>query len=212
MSSRSSLPPKLPINMPSRIRAYVEWKDQSVFAGEHVECVITFKNVAPDRPTGEQELGKGWMGSRPQLNRQRTGSQAGGFTRPGLNTTGSVRSMRSTSHTRGHRPTLSLSVVPNSPPTHNRTASSASAAQTMPIRPPPPRHGRSLSIMSLGSDSPNMPTSKKTPPLAQSRRGKGHGRSASMQVIPRGQPTSSPALGMQALNLIVLTSIVPNSS
>ncbi|KAJ5618445.1 hypothetical protein N7528_007088 [Penicillium herquei] len=32
--------------MPSNIQVFVKWKDQTIFAGENVECVITFKNVA----------------------------------------------------------------------------------------------------------------------------------------------------------------------
>ncbi|KAJ5907403.1 Reduced growth phenotype protein 1 [Penicillium taxi] len=32
--------------MPSNIQVFVKWKDQTIFAGENVECTITFKNVA----------------------------------------------------------------------------------------------------------------------------------------------------------------------
>ncbi|KAI9934930.1 hypothetical protein MW887_000551 [Aspergillus wentii] len=32
--------------MPSDIQVFVRWKDQTIFAGEDVECTITFKNVA----------------------------------------------------------------------------------------------------------------------------------------------------------------------
>jgi hypothetical protein len=32
--------------MPSNIQVFVKWRDQTIFAGENVECTITFKNVA----------------------------------------------------------------------------------------------------------------------------------------------------------------------
>ncbi|KAM0494804.1 hypothetical protein ACHAP8_008449 [Fusarium lateritium] len=33
--------------VPSNIRVFIRWHDQTVFAGEEVKCTITFKNVAP---------------------------------------------------------------------------------------------------------------------------------------------------------------------
>ncbi|KAJ5305444.1 uncharacterized protein N7443_005104 [Penicillium atrosanguineum] len=32
--------------MPSNIQVFVNWRDQTIFAGENVECTITFKNIA----------------------------------------------------------------------------------------------------------------------------------------------------------------------
>ena len=34
------------VAMPSDLQVFVKWKEQTVFAGEDVECTITFKNVA----------------------------------------------------------------------------------------------------------------------------------------------------------------------
>ena len=180
--------------MPSNIRAFVHFKDQAVFAGEDVECVITFKNTAKrQNETGKGSSRNGVLGdnSRQKVGgRSRTNTES--TTRPAFSKVTSLGSPRHASYGKGHRPTLSLSVVPNTSP-HARTASGGSATPSSAIR-PARKHGRSLSILSPNSNSPSAGGSRRTQ-TSSSRRGNGHGRSASMQVIPRMSSQASTPIG-----------------
>ncbi|KAF2460210.1 Rgp1-domain-containing protein [Lineolata rhizophorae] len=105
---------------------------------------------------------------------------------------------------RGHRPALSLntpanftshprSPIPNSGVGSSGSAGAASAKGH--------RHGRSLSIMSLGADTPRDDGASQGRGSAGGigsgrRQGKpGHGRSASLQVVPRKGSSPFPASG-----------------
>ena len=181
--------------MPSDIQAFVQWKKPTVFAGEEVECVITFRNTAPK--LGERDGEKRLVRQRsrldtlrPEAGRPRATTQSTVFTKPLLNRASSVFSGHTASY-RAHKPSLSLNVAPNS--SHSRTPSSASAAQLGGNK-PSPGHGRSLSIMSLGSDTQKNSVKGASPGASFARRGRPHGRSASMQIMTRGSPQVSPPI------------------
>jgi len=154
-----------------------------------LECVITFRNIA-QRP-GERDGDKRLVRQRsrldmlrPEVGRQRAPTQSTIFTKPLLTRAPSVASGRTASY-RGHKPSMSLNVAPNT--SHSRTPSSASAAQTG-VAKPTPTHGRSLSIMSLGSDT------QKNSNIPPARRQRSHGRSTSMQITTRKTPPVSPPI------------------
>lgn len=183
--------------MPSSIRAFVTWNQPAVFSGEDIDCVITFKNIAKTRTAVDQDPkpDNARDGTHAKLERQRTITQTTAWGRPVLGSTPSVRSTRTVSQPNRHRPTLSLSVVPNTSATHGRSASSHSAAPNLSAR-PSHSHGRSLSIMSLGSDASTSMISRNHPPQGRTTKGRGHGRSASMQMLSRGPSQISPAVGV----------------
>ncbi|KAI7226476.1 Rgp1-domain-containing protein [Hortaea werneckii] len=187
----------------SNLRAFVHWREPAVYAGEEIECIITFKNIA--KPPGQDEGGDGLqtplangaprVRGAPSATHSRRGSYATG--RPQSSRAPSAASSRGAPPpaARGHRPALSLSVVNSGP---------RNGLQSAPLQARTPTnggmsgkgHGRSLSIMSLGSDMASETRTTMTAAAQPSRRpAKGHGRSASLQVIPRQQTQTSPVIG-----------------
>ncbi|GAB1734461.1 hypothetical protein NU195Hw_g9069t1 [Hortaea werneckii] len=188
---------------PSNIRAFVHWREPAVYAGEEIECIITFKNIAkpPGQDEGEDELqtplanGPPRVRGVPSATHSRRGSYATG--RPQSSRAPSAASSRGAPPppARGHRPALSLSVVNSGPrnglhsaPLQARTPTNGGVSGK--------GHGRSLSIMSLGSDMASETRTTTTAAAQPNRRpAKGHGRSASLQVVPRQQTQISPVIG-----------------
>ncbi|KAI7626253.1 Rgp1-domain-containing protein [Hortaea werneckii] len=189
---------------PSNIRAFVHWREPAVYAGEEIECIITFKNIAkpPGQDEGEDELQTPLANGAPRVR----GVPSAPHSRRGSYATGRPQSSRAPSAAssrgappppaRGHRPALSLSLVNSGPrnglhsaPLQARTPTNGGMSGK--------GHGRSLSIMSLGSDMASETRTTTTTAAAQpSRRpAKGHGRSASLQVVPRQQTQISPVIG-----------------
>jgi len=181
----------------SNIRVFVQWKDSTVFAGEDIECTITFKNVAlPEghersptrRPNGFA------MGGERQRQRKLNVPPVHSSTRPSVSRNSSFASQLPPSHVRGHGPALSIyapstaggraSAVPPSPAHGNGNGSGSgnnASAQ---------KHGRSVSIVSLGTDAGTELSHDRSIPTRRPARG--HGRSASLQVVP-GRPNSYPS-------------------
>ncbi|KAK5729577.1 Golgi membrane exchange factor (Ric1p-Rgp1p) subunit [Elasticomyces elasticus] len=201
----------------SNIRAFVQWKESSVYSGEEIECIITFKNVGK---TVEEVQGEDVQ--TPLANGNGNGTTYGhgsGHTRtasyatsaapsrrasvaqgrPAQSRVPSATAVRDAPPSRGHRPALSLSVV--SAPTRAGLRSAP-----LPLRSPRSAvqsvkaHGRSLSIMSLGSDTHNDSRTPTAGPAHPARPAKGHGRSASLQIAPKRSPLhaeSSLGLGLR---------------
>ncbi|OQO09139.1 hypothetical protein B0A48_06030 [Cryoendolithus antarcticus] len=175
----------------SNIRAFVQWKDLSVYAGDEIECIITFRNIASIvRQEDEAHHGAKPAGGDARAAQSSRRSSLAPTTTQAARAP-SIVSARPAPKDRGHRPALSLSVVSapskaglfssplRSAPLHTRTPVTAKAAKGY--------HGRSLSIMSLGSEAPG----DRTPPLVASQGRKpsnGHMRSASLQVSSKPPP------------------------
>ncbi|EPS28286.1 hypothetical protein PDE_03232 [Penicillium oxalicum 114-2] len=168
--------------MSSNIQVFVRWKDQNIFAGENVECTITFKNVADSA----SESGHGDTGHQRKLSRSANLPATSGsdsfFSLKSPHALFSGRRSYSISSQRKpfHRTASSLnSTIPPSnsfPPTS--TPSTPRSWQ------PGHNHKRSVSILSI--DSEGFP--EKAPPAqnqGRARPARGHGRSASLQVVPR---------------------------
>ncbi|RMZ71050.1 intracellular transport [Pyrenophora seminiperda CCB06] len=177
--------PLVPTMSASNIRVFVQWKDSTVFAGEDIECTITFKNVAPpeghDRSPTRRPNGFAMGGER----QRKLNVPVHSSTRPSVSRNSSFASQLPPSHARGHGPALSIyapstaggrpSAVPPSP-AHGNNASGQ-------------KHGRSVSIVSLGTEAGTELSHDRGIPVRRPARG--HGRSASLQVVP-GRPNSYP--------------------
>ncbi|KAF2257068.1 Rgp1-domain-containing protein [Trematosphaeria pertusa] len=171
--------------MSSNIRVFVQWKNPTVFAGEDIECTITFRNVAP--PEGrERSPARKQNGFAPGGERQRKLPPVHSSTRPSMSRNSSFASQAPPAHLRGHRPALSLH-TPSSlgerrsplPPSGAFSSGSATPGHKN-------GHGRSLSIISLGTDAATEVSHDR--PASSRRPMRAHGRSASLQVLP-GRPS-----------------------
>ncbi|KAI9776214.1 MAG: hypothetical protein M1839_000535 [Geoglossum umbratile] len=180
----------------STIRVFVHWTEQTVFAGEDVECRITFKNTAPvvggAKPNTQNNQGFPAGGDR-QRKTPWHGPVAG------TRSSGALVSGASASPPRGHQPTLSLSVPPSPGRRHGSPGSSGAAPNGITER-PRHKHHRSVSIIPIGGSRVGGSEGTKTngvPPSGQ-RPSRGHTRSASLQIVPRGfgrsaSPGTTPA-------------------
>ncbi|KAL5003581.1 Rgp1-domain-containing protein [Aspergillus recurvatus] len=170
--------------MSSDIQVFVKWKDQSIFAGEDVECTITFKNVAErsEDPNNAQT---------PHLRKQ---------SRAAITPRSDSFSLRLPSNPFRNPNRRSYPISPRKSPSHRISSSVSSSLIGSHSFPPPstPRtgpsaghkHKRSISILSIDSEGGNSSIAgDKTPrtpsQLTHSRPVRGHGRSASLQVVPR---------------------------
>lgn len=170
----------------SNIRVFVQWKDSTVFAGEDIECTITFKNVAPserdDRSPAPKQNGFANGGERarklPPVNSS---------TRPSMSRNSSFASQIPPPQVRGHRPALSLHTPSTVGDRRSPIPPSAASGNNTGGR----QHGRSLSIISLGTELGTEASHERGVPIRRPNRG--HGRSASLQVVP-GRPNSYPRI------------------
>jgi hypothetical protein len=159
----------------SNIRVFIQWKEQTVFAGEDIECQITFKNVATTqvgKPSLHTRNSNGFMQSAER--HRKAPSQV-------KNTALSPRSQLAE---RGHRSSLSLTVPPES--VHSKQ--SEPWHRGLPSRPRGgDGHKRSVSIISMGASESAMDETASHGSLMErpGRGGKGHGRSSSLQIVPR---------------------------
>lgn len=174
---------------PSNIRVFVQWSEQTVFAGEDIECQITFKNVAavPNTPR-----------SSPHPSSLNGFTLGGGRERKSTPLqTPAVQGKNTISHNsraapsgRGHRSTLSLNVPVGSgrsnqvPGPRNSDHSEVGTEDRS--------HKRSVSIISLGiSEGPGDEVITQRNVAEGSRRpSRGHIRASSLQIVPRRSSTN----------------------
>jgi hypothetical protein len=157
-----------------------------VFAGEDIECTITFKNVA--RPEGrDRSPARRQNGFATGGERQRKLPPVHSSARPSISRNSSFASQLPPSHLRGHRPALSL----HTPSTAGGRRSPVPPSVAPGNNPGGQQHGRSLSIISLGTDAATEVSHERG--ISIRRPARGHGRSASLQVVP-GRPNSYPSM------------------
>jgi hypothetical protein len=173
----------------TNIRVFVQWTEQTVFAGEDIECEITFKNIAitpaPSRTTLHPSTANGFATGG---DRQRKA--------PGAQVKSNALSPRPSQAARGHRTTLSLTV----PVTSVRSSQVGSGSWNgghSGVGKESGSHKRSVSIISIGASETiaDDVASQNSLPEGPRRFSRGHGRSASLQIVPRkngiaGGPTS----------------------
>ncbi|KAJ5780154.1 hypothetical protein N7457_005314 [Penicillium paradoxum] len=172
--------------MPSNIQVFVKWKDQTIFAGEDVECTITFKNVAdtsPDAHHGGEEGRHSRKVSRVANRTPNPNSETFfGFKSPQALFSGRRSFSISSQRKPYHRTASSLS----SPLVGSHSFPPNSGTSTPRTWQPGHNHQRSVSILSIDSEGQADPA----PSPRQYNRSlpaRGHGRSASLQVLPRRQ-------------------------
>ncbi|KAI9640089.1 Golgi membrane exchange factor (Ric1p-Rgp1p) subunit [Ciborinia camelliae] len=173
----------------SNIRVFIQWKEQTVFAGEDIECQITFKNVATtpvSSKSSSHSSGPNGFLQSPERHR-RTPSQI----------KNSALSPRSGVSNRGvHRSSFSLTVPPES--VHSKQSEQWSRGTSRPGR-GGEGHKRSVSIISMGASESAIDEVASHGSVAErpGTGGKGHGRSGSLQFVSRrhgvnGGPISAP--------------------
>ncbi|KAI1506509.1 Rgp1-domain-containing protein [Biscogniauxia marginata] len=169
----------------SNIRVFIKWDDQTVFAGEEIKCQITFKNIAPSSsqtrpPSNQNQLAPSLLADRlrqPSPLLSPRAKPSNGLTPPGT--------------ARSHRSTLSLNVPSGS------SRFRAATQQWAPPQSSPQRsghsHKRSLSIISIGSAATvEEQLHGNGSPTQTQRPSRGHGRSSSLQISPRGGSSNGP--------------------
>ncbi|KAI4119369.1 MAG: hypothetical protein LQ345_000748 [Seirophora villosa] len=167
----------------SNLRVSVEWREAAVFAGESLECVITFRNV-----TRISDL-KSTAGQIPN-HKITTRELWKDFDTTAHAPYGPVQSPRQSSNIsvkKGHRYAASLNrfsdvttVAPKSSQHDNSRLDQATINR---------RYRRSIPIVSSGGD-PISSEIKTKGTSASGRPGGNHGRAASLQILP-GRSTAS---------------------
>lgn len=170
----------------STIRVYVRWAEPTVFAGEEVACDITFKNIAAVPGThnstahAKNNAGSGTNDrhrkpvNAAQIAEARGRSQHPSFSLP-------------VPQGRGHRSTLSLNVPASARPLKAEQQSHTDPGAGKASKGHGHSHRRSVSIISLGASDTGgaevgVVTNGSESPRVPFRQ---HGRSASLQVVPR---------------------------
>ena len=178
----------------NNIRVYVQWTEQTVFAGEDIECEITFKNVAPTPTPSRTSLHPSAAnGFAPGAERQRKAPASQTKSNSTLNTRPGPPPGR------GHRTTLSLNVPVGS--VRSQPASGQWSGGPPKAAKEGGTHKRSVSIISIGASEGGVDDATNQRSFPERPRGisRGHGRSASLQIVPRrhgvnGGPISGKAL------------------
>ena len=161
----------------TNIRVFVQWTEQTVFAGEDIECQITFKNVAESTIMPKAPLNPAAASGFALYGEKQRKSPAP-QARSSLNP-------RPPPPKKGHRTTLSL----NTPFTAERSPSGpgpwAGIQSKVPTSGKP--HKRSVSIISIGASGGAVDdvTTHWNAVDGSRRMSRGHGRSASLQIVPR---------------------------
>lgn len=159
----------------SNIRVFVQWSEQIVFAGEDIECLITFKNIA------STTLGPN--GIIPGGERQRRTAPLQGPSVSAKNSTS--QNTRVAPSNPGHRAAWSLSVpadtrrLPRGLGTKSTGHSDTGTGKRS--------HRRSVSIMSLGigESTGDKAGSQQSAVEASRKSPRGHTRASSLQIVPR---------------------------
>jgi RAB6A-GEF complex partner protein 2 len=172
----------------SNIRVFVQWSEQTVFAGEDIECQITFKNIAaiPNAPTSSPHPGS-LNGFSPSEGRERKSTPLETPAAQGKNISQNSRAVPSS---QGHRSTLSLNVPVGGGRSNQGRGPKASGHNDVGIE--GRSHKRSVSIISLGiSEDPGDEAITHRNVTEGSRRpSRGHARASSLQIVPRRTGTN----------------------
>ncbi|KAK2625738.1 hypothetical protein QTJ16_005050 [Diplocarpon rosae] len=163
----------------TNIRVFVQWTEQTVFAGEDIECLVTFKNIA-SVPSSRTSLHPSSANVPTQADRQRKTAISQIRNNASL-------SPRAPFSSRGHRTTVSLSVPATSAAPQPVMPASWNGAPLKIAQAGGNSHKRSVSIISIGASEGCMDDIVSHGGFSERPRcsPRGHERSASLQVIPR---------------------------
>ncbi|KAL8874510.1 MAG: hypothetical protein Q9174_000148 [Haloplaca sp. 1 TL-2023] len=156
----------------SSIRVAIEWQKAAFFAGENLECTITFKNVAQDSDASRTAL----QTHNHRSPRERWKDNSSGY-----------------SHQRRDHASFKTSKSPRVGRHHNTSSLTSPKPATRGYGDvdsfhtqhggPHRRHGRSVSIVSISSDN-ELSEKGQTLVINPRRFGHGHGRAASLHIFP----------------------------
>lgn len=173
------------------IRVFVRFDDDgtTLFSGEELKCTIVFKNVAQAVPSSAGSTSSNPNQLRPPPQSRAAIHHASSRLAPPPTTSTSAPR-------RGHRPSSSMSA-----PAKTSRSRAGSVPWTPPFHPPETHpsnghsHRRSVSIVSIGSVNSVDSHATSTAGSTASRPGRGHGRSASLQIVSRGSSMAGPRSG-----------------
>lgn len=186
----------------SDIRVSVQWKNSVVFAGEELECIITFRNIA--QPNNVRKSPSPSSQFRSQASGRERWKES--LPRQGAN--------RSIGHTRnsslsnsGYSLEAARTPGPSSAftsPIGTRHNSFIKLNEGQPVGSKGKNggHRRSVSIVSIGKDPQSPPSVQQHGEDFPSQRpGRGHARAASLQVLPwrGGIPQKGPTSGTKII-------------
>lgn len=166
----------------STIRAYVDWRKGAVFAGEDVECIITFTNTTPVQARDSHDTTASQSHEHSSSSQENHGAQT--VTASHKAQSPKIKSqMPGTQKSRkaNHRRNLSLNLAKN---TVYGSSPKQEIDKTMRGDRGGQNHERSLSITSIGIRGEKGVRSTVTDPNTDPRRA--HGRSASLQIMSLG--------------------------
>lgn len=170
------------------IRVFVRWDDDStVYAGDEIRCTICFKNIAT---VGSSNPPSSQLKAPPSHQYRTAGTHPSSRLAPPPSTPTSAPR-------RGHRTSSSLSASPA-----KTTRARAGSIPWIPNSHSPDTHGsdgnshrRSVSIVSIGSVTSVDSQATSNAGSTVSRPSRGHGRSASLQIVSRNPVISGPRSG-----------------
>lgn len=182
----------------SDIQVSVKWKDSTVFAGERIECKITFKNVsqAPSNrrspSPSSQLLGHTTARDRWKETLPLQPKPSDGFINSSPNLSIPQRKLRT------HRPTASHSGPSSIKPSSGTTVRDRATNGTQSLN---HSHRKSVSIISLAGEELKGSDVQQAGGDSLRRPGGGHARAASLQVLPKrnGTLASGPLSGKTPL-------------
>lgn len=170
----------------SNIRVFVQWKNSAVFAGEAVECQITFTNISQvsnprQNPAPSPELLSPTSGRERWKEALPSQSAPTPFARFHSTSVSTAKAARPNVDL--HRSALSLT---SSTGTKHALGTGFPSSAPRDVILGGQRHKRSVSIVSMGGEtSVASETYLHNQTLGPKRPGRGHTRAASLQVLPR---------------------------
>ena len=170
--------------MPSDVQVFVRFKEQCVFAGEELNCVITFKNVAEHTEPSTPGRGPFRHNKRNSINQLAAAQATAGNDRLALQN--QLHNARSPSVGRNERPRVrnQTSYSMSTPSTPIPREPSPSNESSMPAQGPTQKHQRSVSIMSMASPVLSGASRDLSDGRGQSK-SMGHRRSSTMTIPSR---------------------------
>jgi hypothetical protein len=164
---------------PSNIRVSVQFTKSTVFAGEDVECTITFKNIALEN--GERSPSRSPQNNGASSQRKVTPIQT--TNRPPPASRNSSYGPNIPAHLKkGHHATLSAASSRQS----SATLQEGRVADNNVTEPAKQKHGRSLSIISMGTDGTSGGGEQaRNVSEGAWKAARAHGRTSSLQTVPR---------------------------
>ncbi len=168
----------------SDIRVSVQWKNPTIFAGEDIECTITFKNIAVARSlrrSPSPSSHKTSHGSHRELWKETLPMRSVNAPTSATHRKSPSFSGFSQTHARAHKQALSISSANGFPKfpivnVHEGVSSTAFPADN--------KHRRSVSIVSIRGEATDE-TCRYGQSLNPGRSGHSHTRAASLHIIPR---------------------------